>query len=179
MKKILYYIIICASFLVITDIDTAIIAAPAKAPAKTQVKAPIKKEAAKAPSTESTAKQNTVSATVVSPLEVVNNPSKYLNKNITFNANFVSFTTLGLDYKPAFRDSAKYIGILIQREDSKSNVIPLSEMKILVPRENMEKYADLEQGDKIKITGTVFSTALSDPWVDVTKFEVLSQKNKD
>ena len=51
-------------------------------------------------------------------------------------------------------------------------------MKILVLRDNVEKFVDLEQGDKIKITGTVFSTALSDPWVDVTKFEVLSQKNK-
>ena len=33
--------------------------------------------------------------------------------------------------------------------------------------------------DKIKITGTVFSNALGDPWVDVKTFTNLTPKNKD
>lgn len=115
----------------------------------------------------------------VSPVTVVNNPAKYLNKNITFTADFVAFTSLGLDYKLAFRDSSKYIGILIQRNDVTDHVIPLSEMKIFLSREVAEKHVDLEQGDKIKITGTVFSNALGDPWVDVKTFTVLTQKNQN
>ena len=115
----------------------------------------------------------------VSPLEMVNNPAKYLNKNITFNADFVAFTSLGLDYKPAFRDGTKYIGILIKRDDVKNHVIPLSEMKIFLSRDMAEKHVDLETGDKIKISGTVFSTALGDPWVDIKEFNVLTQKKKE
>lgn len=117
-------------------------------------------------------------AIMVKPSEVVKNPAKYLNKTITFNAEFIAFSSLGLDYKPAFRDSAKYIGVLIQRDDVCDNVIPLSEMKIFLTREIAEKNVDLEQGDKIKITGKVFSNALGDPWVDIQTFTVLTQKNK-
>ena len=114
----------------------------------------------------------------VLPTDVVKNPAKYLNKNITFNADFISYSSLGLDYKPALKESDKYIGILIQRNDVIDHVIPLSEMKIFLKREEAEKHLDLEQGDKIKITGTVFSTALGDPWVDVKTFTGLSKKNK-
>ncbi len=114
----------------------------------------------------------------VSPVEVVNNPGKYLNKNITFNAEFVSFSSLGLDYKPAFRDSEKYIGILIKRDDTPNHVIPLSEMKIFIKREVAEKNIDLEQGDKIKLSGKVFSNALGDVWFDADIFKVISQQNK-
>ncbi len=114
----------------------------------------------------------------VSPVTVVNNPSNYLNKNITFTAEFVSFTSLGLDYKPAFRDKEKYIGILIARPDITDHTIPLSEMKIFLTRELAEKNADLEAGDKIKITGKVFSTALGDPWVDIKTLTILTSKNK-
>ena len=130
-------------------------------------------------------KQNTVAqkpvATVtnfVSPVEVVNNPNKYLNKDITFNAEFVAFTALGLDYKPAFKDSTKNIGVLIRRNDVLDHVIPLSEMKIFVTREVAEKNVELEAGDKIRITGKVFSTALGDPWVEAKTFTVTSKKAK-
>ncbi len=114
----------------------------------------------------------------VSPIDVVNHPSKYLNKNITFTAEFVAFTSLGLDYKPAFRDGTKYIGILIKRPDVTDHVIPLSEMKIFISRELAEKNIDIEAGDKVKITGKVFSNALGDPWLDVTTFTMLTHKNK-
>ena len=115
---------------------------------------------------------------LVSPVEVVKNPEKYLNKDITFNAEFVAFTALGLDYKPAFKDSTKHIGVLIRRNDVFDHVIPLSEMKIFVTREVAEKNVDIEAGDKIRITGKVFSTALGDPWVDVKTFTVTSSVKK-
>lgn len=136
------------------------------APAATATKA--------APATTST-----VTYINVSPLDVVNNPNKYLNKNITFDAEFVAYTSLGLDYKPAFKDGSKFIGILIKRDDAKNHVIPLSEMKIFVSREAAEKHVDLEAGDKIKLSGQVFSNALGDPWVDVKTFTVLTEKKKD
>ncbi len=119
-----------------------------------------------------------VKAIEVSPLSVVNNPYMYLNKDITFNAEFIAFSSLGLDYKPALREAEKYIGVLIKRDDAPNHIIPLSEMKIFLSRENAEKYIDLEQGDKIKITGKVFSTALGDPWVDIKSMEIICQKNK-
>ncbi len=119
-----------------------------------------------------------VAALNVSPVDVVNCPSKYLNKTITFDAEFITFSSLGLDYKPAYRDPAKYIGILIKRPDVKDHTIPLSEMKIFLTRELAEKHIDLESGDKVKITGNVFSTALGDPWVDVKTFTVLTQNKK-
>lgn len=121
----------------------------------------------------------TPSAYVISPLEAVKNPAKYLNKTISFNAEFVSYSALGLDYKPAYRDAANYIGILIKRDDVCDHVIPLSEMKIFIKRETAEKHTDLEAGDKVKITGTVFSNALGDPWVDVKSFTVVEKKKKD
>lgn len=116
---------------------------------------------------------------VVAPSQVVAHPNKYLNKNISFNAEFVSFTSLGLDYQPALRESSKYIGILIKRDDVKDHTIPLSEMKLFITREVAEKHVDLEQGDKVKITGTVFSNALGDPWVDVKSLDVTEKINKE
>ena len=114
----------------------------------------------------------------VSPVAVVNNPVNYLNKNITFNAEIVAFTSLVLDYKPAYRDPAKYIGVLIRRPDVVDHVIPLSEMKIFITREVAEKNMDVDAGDKVKISGKVFSTALGDPWVDASTFVVLEKKEK-
>ncbi len=115
----------------------------------------------------------------VSPLSIVANPEKYLRKNVTFNAEFVSFSSLGLDYEPAKRESTKYIGILIKRDDVKDHVIPLSEMKIFIDRELAEKHADLETGDKIVISGNVFSTAIGDPWLDVKELTITTKKEKE
>lgn len=115
----------------------------------------------------------------VSPIDVVDNPVKYLNKNITFNAELVAFTSLGLDYKPAYRDPAKYIGVLIRRPDVINHTIPLSEMKIFISREVAEKLDDIDAGDKVKISGRVFSTALGDPWVDANVFTVIQKKDKN
>lgn len=120
---------------------------------------------------------NPVVYTDVAPLELVANPSNYLNKKVDINATFDKFSTMGLDYKPALRDSKKYIGFLIRRPDV-SNVIPLSEMKIVISREKAEKLVDLESGDKIEFTGSVFSSALNDPWIEVDSVKILSIKPK-
>ena len=94
-------------------------------------------------------------------------------------ATFDKFSTLGLDYKKALRPSDKYIGILIQRDDVMDHDIPLSEMKIFLKKEMAEKHIDLDCGDKIEITGKVFSTALNDPWLDVESLTVIKKVKKE
>ncbi len=124
-----------------------------------------------------------VQAVKVLPIELVQNPQKYLNKKIIMDAKFDKFSTLGLDYKKAFKDSAKYIGFLVKRDDVSDHNVPLSELKLFVKREYAEKFVDLNTGDKISISGTVFSTALGDPWVDITSIQILektkTQKNSN
>ena len=113
------------------------------------------------------------------PLAFVNTPDQYLGKKIKFKASFDKFSTLGLDYKPAFRDSQKYISFLIKRPDVTDHTIPLSEMKIFITRDEAEKFIDLDSGDIIEVYGKVFSSALTDAWFDVDKLIVLEKKNKD
>lgn len=115
--------------------------------------------------------------TAVKPLDVVADPVKYLNQNITMNATFDKFSILGLDYKPALRENANYIGFLIQRDDVVDHDVPLSEMKLFLKRDYAEKFIDLETGDKIQIKGKVFAAALGDPWIDVNEI-VIIQKAK-
>ena len=115
----------------------------------------------------------------VKPLDVVACPTKYLNKKIRVKAKFDKFSTLGLDYKPAFKSSEDYITFLIKRDDVINYVVPLSEMKNFLPRKLAEKYIDLKPGDEIEYVGTVFSDALSDTWVDVESFEVTKEVFKD
>lgn len=117
--------------------------------------------------------------TAVSPLQVVASPDKYLGKQIKFRAVFDKFSTLGLDYKPAMRDSQKYISFLIKRDDVTDHTIPLSEMKIFIKRSDAEKFIDLDSGDVIEVYGKVFSNALTDAWVDADKLVVITKKNKD
>lgn len=114
----------------------------------------------------------------VSSLVVAANPTKYLNKRIKIKAKFDKFSTLGLDYKPAYKSAEKYITFLIKRDDVTNHTIPLSEMKNFLLRDEAEKYIDLSSGDEIEYCGTVFSDALGDTWINVEKFIVLTQKPK-
>ena len=114
----------------------------------------------------------------VTPLGVVNAPSKYLNKTVKMQATFDKFSTLGLDYSKALRKSSDYIGILIQRDDVVDHNIPLSEMKMFMKKEMAQKHIDLDTGDKIEITAKVFSTALNDPWLDIQKLVVIQKVKK-
>lgn len=113
------------------------------------------------------------------PLDVVANPDKFLSKKIIMDGKFDKFTTLGLDYKKAFRDSSKYIGFLLQRDDVKDHNVPLSEMKLFLKRDYAEKFVDLNTGDKISVTGIVFSNALGDSWVEVDNITVLEKAPKE
>ncbi len=107
------------------------------------------------------------------PLAIVANPDLYIGKHVKFKAKFDKFSTLGLDYKPAFRSSEKYISLLIQRDDVKDHDVPLSELKIFLDRKEAEKHIDLNSGDEIELYGCVFSKALGDAWMDVDKFNVI------
>ncbi|MBQ8476329.1 hypothetical protein IJ531_04630 [bacterium] len=125
------------------------------------------------------AQQNTVKPINTTSLNIVSNPDKFLNKTVKMQATFDKFSTLGLDYNKALRPSTKYIGILIQRDDVINHDIPLSEMKLFLTKELAEKHIDLDTGDKIEITATVFSSALGDPWLDVKSLNVIKKAKKD
>ncbi len=114
----------------------------------------------------------------VNPLDVVANPQKYLNKDVKIRGIFDKFSVVGLDYKPAFRSSDDYILFLIKKNEIKGHSIPLAEMKIFIKRKEAEKFIDLDAGDEIQFTGKVFSTALSDPWIDVDTLTVLNKVKK-
>lgn len=114
----------------------------------------------------------------VNALDMVKNPSFYLNKNVKVKGKFDKFSTLGLDYKPAMKSSEDYITFLIQRPDVLDHNIPLSEFKIFLKRAEAEKHIDLDAGDVIEFSGKIFSNALGDVWMDVDNFKVLTVKNK-
>lgn len=145
------------------------------APAKTQntTKTQVKKPAAR------TQKPQQPKAINTTALNIVNNPTKFLNKTVKMQATFDKFSTLGLDYSKALRPAAKYIGILIQREDVADHNIPLSEMKLFMKKEMAEKHIDLETGDKIEIIAKVFSNALGDPWLDIEQLSVIKKIKKE
>lgn len=143
---------------------------------KTQQSAPAKTTTTVAKpvtQTKSAAKTPAKNYVTVSPLQIVQQPKFYLGKNVKFKAKFDKFSTIGLDYKPAFRSSEKFISLLIQRPDVTGHDIPLSELKIFVDRENAEKNIDLNSGDEIELSGNIFSIALGDPWMTVEDFKVL------
>lgn len=139
---------------------------------KTPTKTPVKIQKTVAPKQE-------IIYELTNALDIVANPTKYLNKKIKIKAKFDKFSTLGLDYKPAFKNSEKYITFLIKREDVTNHTIPLSEMKNFLSRDIAEKYIDLKPGDDIEYSGTVFSDALGDAWINVEKFTVLNQPAKN
>ena len=76
------------------------------------------------------------------------------------------------------KSSEKYISFLIQRPDVINHNIPLSELKIFLDRTEAEKHIDLNSGDIVEFTGRIFSTALGDPWMEVSNFKVVSTKAK-
>ena len=117
---------------------------------------------------------NITQTTNSKPIAIVNSPKSYLNQIVTFNAKFDKFSTLGLDYKPAFKSSDDYISFLIKRDDTTFD-IPLSELKLFLKREEAEKHIDLKTDDEIQVTGTVFSDALGDAWIDVSKLILIKK----
>lgn len=151
--------------------EPASAAAPTKA--KTPEKKPVageKKEAAAAPKPEVPI-ENVVQ---VQPEDLVSKPHEFLGKNVKFSGSFASFTNLALDYKPAMKPSKTYLSMLIRRQSAGS--VPLSELKLamLIPKEkdpDTQMLANLKEGDKVEITGKVFSAALDDPWVEILRLK--------
>ena len=45
-------------------------------------------------------------------------------------------------------------------------------MKLFLKRTTAEKFIDIKSGDEVEITGTVFSDALGDTWVDVSGLKI-------
>jgi len=131
----------------------------------------------KVQSTPSRQIMSTAATQLTCPLDIVANPSRYLNKRVVMQAKFDKFSTLGLDYSRANRSSQDYIGFLIQRPDVTDHNIPLSEMKLFLKRDYAEKFIELDTGDKIEISGKVFSDALGDPWIDIDSI-VIKEKIK-
>lgn len=117
--------------------------------------------------------------TQVKATDLVKNPDAYLNKNVKITGIFDKFVTIGLDYKPAFRDSKDYISFLIRKDEIQGHIIPMSELKILISRKTAEKQlAKIESGDKIEIEGKMFSAALGDPWIEACKVTIIAKKEK-
>ena len=53
-------------------------------------------------------------------------------------------------------------------------------MKLFLKRDEAEKFIDLKTDDEIQIIGTVFSNALGDAWIDVSKISIIKKApNKD
>ena len=112
------------------------------------------------------------------PLTIVNDVDNFLNRPVRIQAKFDKFTTLGLDYPPAMRKSEDFISFMVQRNDVLDHNVPLSELKLFMKRKYAEKFIELDTGDKINITGKVFSNALGDAWVDVDTIEIVEKANK-
>lgn len=174
---------------------TAIAAPPASKPTATPQKketvkpaTPARKESGKAEDKAKEAKDKAAlekeieaslaSATTVDTLDLLKQPTKYMNKKITFTGTFNRFADTALDYKKAFRDSRDYVSFFILRPDVTANTIPLAELKLFFPRKKSTEVMDLEGGDKIQIVGTQFSSALDEPWVDVEHIKILQKTEK-
>lgn len=113
--------------------------------------------------------------------QLIEKPKEYLGKNVRFTGDFASFCTLALNYKPAFRPQKTHISFLVRKPDSK---VPMSELKLALPipketdKTKNKLLTSLRDGDKLEMTGKVFSTALEEPWVDVVNLKRLSEAKK-
>lgn len=162
---------VCArEFKTVNFNNTASVAATTTAPPAKTKPVVVDTPTAEQAKTVTSATHTAPLANLVNTLDVVKKPHLYVGKKINATARFDKFATLGLDYKPAFKSSETYISFLILRPDTDKN-IPLSEMKLFLKRTEAEKLIDLKEGDKVQFTGTVFSSVLNDPWVDVEKLE--------
>lgn len=142
-------------------------------------KAAHKKHPAPTAQTKAPAQSVSENYSTVVPTDLLKDPKGYMNKKVKFEAVFNSFSSLGLDYKKAMRDSKDYVSFLIKRPDVPGRMIPLAELKLIYPRKKSEEVIHLETGDKISVKGQVFSTALNEPWVDVTEVKIIQKQKAD
>jgi hypothetical protein len=116
---------------------------------------------------------------VASPLDLLKSPEVYKNQGVLFEGEFSSFSTLGLDYKPAFKDSKEFLTVLIRRPDVEHHKIPLAELKLFYSRKDTDFLSKLDPGDLLRLKGQVFSTALGDVWIQLDKIEILQKVKLD
>ncbi len=173
-----------ASLLATLVLTTLFVLPAESAPAhpKSPVK-PVSKQAAIKPAAEKPMPQKGIvdpSYEETDPLGLLQDSEGWVGKKISFEGLFVSFSPYALDYKGAMRSSKDYIAFLIRRPDVAHHIIPLSELKLILPRPKTDKNSviDLENGDQVLVKGKVFSAALGDPWVDVDDV-VLLKKNPE
>lgn len=106
--------------------------------------------------------------------DLVSKPEQYLNKEFCLEATFHSFGQLALEYPKALRTKKDNISLTVYRPDT---TIPLGELKLAY---NIKKAKDnkdlskLKKDNKIKLQGKVFSTALGEPWVDITDLQLIN-----
>ncbi len=116
----------------------------------------------------------------ISSTQLVKEPATYLKKSVEFTGTLAGFSGLGLDYPAVKRDVKDYVTLLVYRADVPSAYeIPLSELKIFVNRKLLKDFKRIGQGDTVKVTGTVISTALGDAWLEASKISVLNSVQKE
>lgn len=151
--------------------------AAAKQPVKKPMAKPIAKKTAAKPTTDKKAEvEPKIDYTKIdSPLLLLGHTSDWMSKPVAFEAVFNSFSPLGLDYKPVNRESKNYLSLLVLRPDVVGHDIPLSELKLMLPRKKVNDVMELEAGDTILVQGKIFSAALGDPWLDVDHVTILKK----
>jgi hypothetical protein len=116
----------------------------------------------------------------ISSTQLIKEPAIYLKKSVEFTGTLAGFSALGLDYPAVKRDVKDYVTLLVYRADVPSAYeIPLSELKIFVNRKLLKDFKRIGQGDTVKVTGTVISTALGDAWLEASKISVLNSVQKE
>ncbi len=112
---------------------------------------------------------------IVDPLDLVKKPAEFMKKDVQFEATFNRFSDLGLDYPKALRESTDFVNVLVLRPDVGNHQIPLSELKLFFPRKKSADVMELESGDVVNIKGSVFSSAMNDPWLDIDEIKILKK----
>jgi hypothetical protein len=114
------------------------------------------------------------------PIQLVKEPTMYLKKKVEFTGILSGFSDLGLSYPPVKRDLKDYVSLTIYRPDVPSSYeIPMSELKIFVNRKLLKEFKRIGQGDTIKVSGFVISTALGDAWLEASEVQVLKSVQKE
>lgn len=111
--------------------------------------------------------------------KLLNSPDAYIDKKVRFRGEFSSYTTLALDYMPAYRSSKEFLSFCIFRPNT---IIPLSELKLAYPVEyakNIPTLGEVSKGDLIEVYGQVFSAALDEPWLDVLSIKKIRSAPKN
>ena len=153
-------------------------AVAAKPAMKKPAAKPVAKKAAVKPTTptkQADAEPKLNYQKIDTPLQLIGHMDEWMSKPVAFEAVFNSFSPLGLDYKPVNRESKNYLSLLILRPDVTGHDIPLSELKLMLPRKKVNDVMELEAGDTILVQGKVFSAALGDPWMDVDDVTILKK----